>query len=165
MTTNSHLDRPAYHEAGHVVAAATFGFPVDRVTIGLTSLVPPPPSRRTDLAWLIWVTEHAVVAAAGVAAEQVWWDGPDGRAALERAPALCARVRAASGAGDDKAIAAFAELAAEMGSGDAGEWIARRRAEAEAVVAVYGMRIGQVAAALVQARELDGAVLAELLAA
>jgi hypothetical protein len=128
-----------WHEAGHALVAASFGWQVDRVEVGF--------ARDSGLTWMVrgytdpWERLCVLVA---------------GRVGERRAPAWDARL-AALGAGDDDQ-AGIADALSELG------WRSAEPAEAEvdAILNERPGRLRRVAEALRSRRVLSGAELGEL---
>ena len=163
----------AFHEAGHAAVAAALGLEVEHVSLApgdasvaaLTRTGRRCAGRATDAARLASVCDAAVVAAAGRFGEAIWWRGVSGRAMEAARPGCSARITAASVAHDDVILAERAADARALSGGDAaGEWTARRLADAAAIVAARRRDVVTLAVELYSAGELDGGQVAALLA-
>ena len=161
----------AFHEAGHALAAVALGVPVLGVTLapggavaGLTTTTRRCTGRAAGAARLAAVCDEAVVAAAARFAEQIWWDGVSGQAMQAAAPGCPARFTSASVAHDDLIVEQRAADACALAAGDAaGEWVARRLADAAALVAARARDVARVAIELNARGELDGGQVAAVL--
>jgi hypothetical protein len=163
--------RLAFHEAGHVLAAVHLNIPVASVTVARagdmaahTAAPLPADVRYTEDALAVRIAHCAVVAAAGAAGEDEWWDGDDGLWLRGRNPELVERLRAAACSADDAKLAELAGLAAELaGRTDTGAWIDHCRAGAAVIVAASVSRLRVLAAELAARGTLTGAEIAAVL--
>ena len=162
-----------FHESAHCVAAVALGVEVlgvslasgDASVAAVTSTAQRCGGRHTDAALLASVTDEGVVAAAGRFGEAIWWEGVSGRAMEAAAPGCSARITAASVAHDDVLMAErAADACALSGSDAAGAWIARRLADAAAIIAAQRSAVVTLALELAAAGELTGAEVAAVLA-
>ena len=162
----------AFHEAGHLVAAVALGVDVLAVTLapgdtsmaGCTTTGRRCTGRCTDAARLAAVCDEAVLAGAARFGEGIWWDGVTGRAMEAAAPGCSARITAASVAHDDVLMAErAADACALSGSDAAGAWLARRLADAAAIIAAQRSAVVTLALELAAAGELDGGQVAAVL--